>query len=213
MNNVLMSTALSLAFVFIVPAQAETSRQLGTHQHGEAKLNLSIDGESLAIEFETPAFNLVGFEHAPENSEQTQLIKQTLETLRHPADWLIFPKAAKCELETSQVSTSLELEGDSGHMEHGISVHSHDDTHEYHEDHHAQTADHADEHEHEHEHDSHTDFDADYVWHCHNPKALNGLTIQLMESYPNLTEIHLQALTPSTSLVAELKDKTSTVTF
>ena len=42
----------------------------GAHVHGEAVLNVVQEGTNVFIEFESPAINLVGFEHAPINPEQ-----------------------------------------------------------------------------------------------------------------------------------------------
>ena len=35
---------------------------LGAHEHGVAQLNVALDGNTLEIELESPAMNLVGFE-------------------------------------------------------------------------------------------------------------------------------------------------------
>ncbi|WP_016772972.1 ZrgA family zinc uptake protein, partial [Pseudomonas sp. R62] len=37
---------------------------LGAHEHGVGRLNAALDGQTLELELESPAMNLVGFEHA-----------------------------------------------------------------------------------------------------------------------------------------------------
>lgn len=37
---------------------------LGKHEHGVAQLNVALDGKTLELELDSPAMNLVGFEHA-----------------------------------------------------------------------------------------------------------------------------------------------------
>ena len=37
---------------------------LGAHEHGVAKLNVVLDDNTLELELDSPAMNLVGFEHA-----------------------------------------------------------------------------------------------------------------------------------------------------
>lgn len=36
---------------------------LGAHEHGVGRLNAVLDGQALELEFDSPAMNLVGFEH------------------------------------------------------------------------------------------------------------------------------------------------------
>ena len=36
---------------------------LGAHEHGVGRLNAALDGQTLELELESPAMNLVGFEH------------------------------------------------------------------------------------------------------------------------------------------------------
>jgi len=48
----------------LVPlAGAEKRKTTGAHEHGTAKLNIVIEGRTLAIEWEAPAEGVVGFEH------------------------------------------------------------------------------------------------------------------------------------------------------
>jgi hypothetical protein len=42
----------------------------GAHVHGVAILNMVLDGNTLFIELESPAVNLIGFEHAPVSEKQ-----------------------------------------------------------------------------------------------------------------------------------------------
>ena len=40
---------------------------LGAHEHGVAKLNAVLDGNTLELELDSPAMNIVGFEHVASN--------------------------------------------------------------------------------------------------------------------------------------------------
>ncbi|WP_297810089.1 DUF2796 domain-containing protein [uncultured Methylophaga sp.] len=51
------------------------------HVHGEAALNLVIDGQTLLVEFISPMENLLGFEHAPKTEQQKQSYQQLLRQL------------------------------------------------------------------------------------------------------------------------------------
>lgn len=53
-----------------------------THVHGVATLNVLLEDHAVFMEFESPAMNLWGFEHAPVNDEQNALFISTQRTLR-----------------------------------------------------------------------------------------------------------------------------------
>ena len=63
-------TLLIFNFLFEVYAQGS----LDAHVHGEAELNIVIEGRELLMELESPSFNLVGFEHEPQSLNQQDLV-------------------------------------------------------------------------------------------------------------------------------------------
>lgn len=69
----------------------------GAHVHGEARLHIALEGDSLYAEFESPAANLVGFEHRPVNLQQEALLEQAGRTLAD-ADRFLLPEGAGCRL-------------------------------------------------------------------------------------------------------------------
>ncbi len=74
------------------------------HVHGEARLEISIDGEQLVIGLESPLDSLLGFEHAPRNAAERQAVQAMAAKLKQ-ADRIFVPSAAaQC------VSTGIELE-------------------------------------------------------------------------------------------------------
>ena len=46
------------------PASGE-HRQAGTHEHGVARLDLAQEGAQIDLHLESPAMNLLGYEHMP----------------------------------------------------------------------------------------------------------------------------------------------------
>ncbi len=48
----------------------DDTRQLGSHVHGDAMLSLALDADVLVVELESPLYNLLGYEHAPETESQ-----------------------------------------------------------------------------------------------------------------------------------------------
>lgn len=70
----------------------------GAHIHGEAVLNLVLDDNALYIELESPAINLIGFEHQPINDEQASILLKAKQMLTS-ADRLFHFATAHCSLE------------------------------------------------------------------------------------------------------------------
>lgn len=60
--------------LFSSPSLAE-KRHHDAHTHGAAELNIVIENDTVLIEFESPAVNLIGFEHKPRtDSQQLELL-------------------------------------------------------------------------------------------------------------------------------------------
>ena len=78
-------------------------RQHGAHEHGSAKLLLATEDNQLHIEFKSPAMNIVGFEHAAENSEQIKRISEATALLTNGEKVFALPAAADCKLQDSEV--------------------------------------------------------------------------------------------------------------
>ena len=76
--SIRLTLGLVLGIACCAVAVSET-RQLGSHEHGAAILNVAIADESLSIEYRTPAANIVGFEHAPSTEAQVQAVHDATE--------------------------------------------------------------------------------------------------------------------------------------
>lgn len=85
---------LTVAFAHAAPA----------HVHGEARLEISIDGEQLVIALESPLDDLLGFEHAPRNAAERQAVLAMAAKLKQASQIFMLSAAAQC------VSTDVELE-------------------------------------------------------------------------------------------------------
>lgn len=84
----------------------------GAHVHGVASLNLVLDGLALHLEFESPAMNLVGFEHRPSTEADRTRLSRMVEALREADRLFRFDEAAGCRLQDVKIA-STQLEGDS----------------------------------------------------------------------------------------------------
>jgi len=132
-------------------ALSQTQRQLDAHEHGHSFLNIAISGNDVLAELESPAANVVGFEHAPENDADHAAIDAAVKQLSQGEQVLTFSPGAECSLVSAEVMSELlehdDHDGD-GHDDHD----DHDD--DKHDDHDADGHD-------DHDDDKHDDHDAD----------------------------------------------------
>ena len=94
----------------------EEHGSLGAHEHGVASLNVALDGETLEIQLESPAMNLVGFEHAAKSDADQAKVAAARQQLEQPQALFALPIEAKCILQESQLEGPL-FEG-AKHAEH-----------------------------------------------------------------------------------------------
>ena len=146
-------------------------RQLESHEHGKASMNVVLEGETLEIEIKTPAANIIGFEHAPETDQQRQTLGDAVARLKMPENFIVLPEDAACQLAVADVHSSL-LGGDDDH-----------------------DADHHDEDQHDEEH--HSDFELSYQFHCQTPDVLHGFSLDLFQSYPLMKQLEVQSISPA----------------
>jgi len=128
---------------------AQTERELGSHEHGSAFLNIAVDDNQVFLELETPWDNLVGFEHAPSTDEQHELVDNAMALLNKP-EQLFSLDGGGCTVHDAIVESGL-ASGDDHHDEHG-------DDHDKEEDEHHDDDAHGDDHDKE--EDEHHDDDA-----------------------------------------------------
>lgn len=161
---------------------------LGAHEHGVAQLNVALDGNTLEIELESPAMNLVGFEHAPSSDADKAAISQARSQLEKPLA-LFSLNTGDCSVSSSELESPLFSGG------HAEAEHKHE----------------ADEHEHEHEH---SEIHAHYSFNCKQPQALQQLDLaQLFKQFPATHKIQLQLIGPNGQQGAELSPEQSTAKF
>jgi hypothetical protein len=91
-----LRTSCFLVLALATGHAAAEARHLGPHVHGQATLQVSVDGPTLAVGLSIPGHDAVGFEHPPANAEQTSTLAKATETLRGGA-WLVPTAAAGCK--------------------------------------------------------------------------------------------------------------------
>jgi hypothetical protein len=80
---------------------------LGAHEHGVAKLNAVLDGNTLELELDSPAMNLVGFEHAASTDTDKAKVAAVRQQLEQPLKLFALPAAAGCKEDQQELESPL----------------------------------------------------------------------------------------------------------
>lgn len=165
---------LSLLFVIFLAGVFKTLAQgsLEAHVHGKASINLVLDDQSLFIEFESPAYNLVGFEHEPKDQIQQKEVQDSLSLLSRPRKVFGFSAQAGCLVESVSVTTTM-----AGVVKNTMG---------YEEEHH----DHSDGDSTNKE--SHSEFTANYTMTCSEPEKLRAVELKLFKEFLGLKSVQVQ---------------------
>ncbi|RBJ78714.1 DUF2796 domain-containing protein [Pseudomonas sp. MWU12-2534b] len=169
---------------------------LGAHEHGVARLNAVLDGQALELELESPAMNLVGFEHAPSTDADKAKVAAARTQLEQPLVLFSLPKAAACTVAKQELASPLF--GDKPDAD------DHDDDHD-------EDAKSSDGHEHHHEH---SEIHAHYQFTCAKPDALKDLDLgQIFKTFPATQKIQVQLISPNGQQGVEATAKAATLKF
>lgn len=191
---------------------ADEHRQHGAHEHGTGKLDIAQEGVALHIALDSPAVNIVGFEHAPKSQEDHETLETALAGLKNGAGLFALPKAAACRLVDADAQTPL-ADHEQGQTHH--------DEHEHRAEHepdarHEEDVEHEGDHEHEggHEHnETHADITATWHFDCAHPEALDQVGVRLFEAFPNTKRLQVQYVTGKHQGAAELSASQPIVRF
>ncbi|WP_095080489.1 DUF2796 domain-containing protein [Pseudomonas sp. Irchel s3h17] len=170
---------------------------LGAHEHGVGRLNAALDGQILELELESPAMNLVGFEHAASSAEDKAKIAAVRARLEQPLALFSLPEAARCVVSQQELESSLF--GDTPHAD------EHDD------DDHATDGKGAASKEH---HPDHSEIHAHYQFTCAAPGALKTLDMaNVFKTFPATRKIQVQLISPSAQQGAEVTANAAALKF
>lgn len=102
----------------------EAHASLAAHEHGVASLNVALDGQTLEIQLQSPAMNLVGFEHEAKSEADKAKVTAARQHLEQPQALFALPIEAKCTLQEAELDSPLFA--DHAHEEHA-DEHGHSD--------------------------------------------------------------------------------------
>jgi hypothetical protein len=164
---------------------------LSAHEHGVGRLNAALDGQTLELELESPAMNLVGFEHTATSDADKAKVAAVRAQLEKPLVLFNLPKAAGCVVATQELESPLF--GDKPDA---------DDDH-----------DEAAKDGHEHHHD-HSEIHAHYQFSCSAPGALKTLDLaNIFNTFPATQKIQVQLISPSGQQGIEVTAKAAALKF
>ncbi len=147
------------------------------HQHGQASAAISMDGNTLTIDFEADMADMVGFERAPRDVAEEAALAALEERLRDGPPLFSAIDRAGCTLESAKV--------EGAYLGDAVDHHAHDD-HEHEA---------AGDHDHEHEHENHAHGVADHLivtswtWTCAAPERLTWVETDVFSAFPAIERI------------------------
>lgn len=112
MRHLLLALPLTLLPLVAANAQShehghEEHASLDKHEHGLAALNVALDGNTLEIQLESPAMNLLGFEHAASSADDQAKVAAARRQLEQPQALFALPIEAQCTLREHELRSAL----------------------------------------------------------------------------------------------------------
>ena len=166
-------TTTAIVAGLAISAPAGERRELKSHEHGIGILSIGVEGEHIAMEFEAPGADLVGFEHAPKSASDRAMIDDALAVLAKPLTLFALPAEAGCSVVKADAALIGEDERD------------HSDDHE-------------DEHGDEAGHDDHSDavghseFRAEYALSCTQPSRVDRIDFAYFDKFQNARKLEVR---------------------
>lgn len=139
-------------------------RDVEAHQHGIAELNWVMEGQKISVSLQSPAMNMLGFEHRPRNKHENQQLSLLLTTLTRP-DKVIEFIGGQCTLSSVNITNPFAVEVSDEKLDHGS----------------------TEERDHE-----HNDIIVAYNFLCQQPLKLETLNIKLFDTFAGFELIHAQ---------------------
>ena len=159
---------------------------LGAHEHGVGRLNAALDGQTLQLELESPAMNLVGFEHAATSDADKAKVATVRAQLESPLALFNLPKAAGCVVENQALESPLFGDKPDADEDHDEGEHHHD----------------------------HSEIHARYQLTCATPDALKTLDLaNIFNTFPATQKIQVQLIGPSGQQGVDVTAKAAALKF
>jgi hypothetical protein len=114
---------LLLCILAGVSARAEEFEQHAAHEHGKVTINAALEEKLLVIELDSPAVNVIGFEHEPRTDDERTAVRAASDFLKSGRGLFGIPKEALCLFEGANVKAPRWEQSSEGHGERGEHEH------------------------------------------------------------------------------------------
>ena len=181
--------ALPIALLPLAVAHADDDHDhehasLGAHEHGVGSLDVALDGQTLELDLDGPAMNLVGFEHIATTDADKAKVAAAQAQLSNPLVLFSLPKAADCSVEAQDLQSPL-FEAAPEEAA-GVAKGEH----------------------------HHSDIEAHYAFTCSKPEALKTLDLsKFFKTFPGTHKIKVQLIGSSGQQGVEATPQAPTVKF
>lgn len=138
------------------------------HQHGVAKLDVTLEGQRLTLDLDSPLDNLLGFERAPRTAAERQKVQAMSDTLKDAARVFTPDAAAGCTALPSELVAPVAGLGSAA----GTPGTKPADGH------------------------AHADLAATFAFDCRQPDALQSIEVGLFKAFSGFKRIEVQLATP-----------------
>jgi len=155
---------------------AEQSVTHEAHVHGLAKLTLIAEADVINMQLESPAMNIVGFEHEPKTKEQQKTLEQALKKLNKPEVLIAF-NGGQCSFAGVDVDNPFKIDAQHDKHEHDEHKHDHDE-HKHEQD--------------EHEDSEHRQFVVEYQAQCKKINELKAINFTLLNEFKAVEALEVQ---------------------
>ncbi len=179
----------TLPFLVFFPLAAISAEK---HVHGEAEMFIAIENKQVLIELESPADNILGFEHEPKTKEQHKLLDNSIDKLKSYTSLISFSAGACKQVDVEVKAPFEDHHGEEdGHHEHHDGEHGHDKhdehKHDKHDDEHGheEHKEHAGHEDHEDHEDGHSEFHTSYTLAC--SKNVEGALTATVNAFKNFS--------------------------
>lgn len=156
----------SLILLMVIVSVITKTEAEEAHVHGLATITIAIESNVLEIQFESPAADIVGFEHTAHSAEEKQAVSTAEATLKS-AQLLFSFSEADC----SATETIIDISGIMGNE------HKHHHHTEHHDD------------------NSHSEVKASYRFSCQDAQKINSVSIDFFHQFPSIKKINVMWVT------------------
>lgn len=167
-----MKSLLVLVASIPLIASAHEVRQQGPHVHGQADVQIGVEGSAVEVRLQAPGMGILTFERPPTSDPEAAELKRAISVL-DSGRWVEFPQAAGCSL-TSHLVQAEGFSPRAAGADHDHAGHGHG--------------------EHDHAH-HHAGFQATLTFRCKDASKLTYLQLGLASQFPNLHKTIVESAT------------------